>query len=193
MSPLAKYHRSRPGLTERFELFINHHEYCNAYTELNNPRVQRERFFAQAAQKSAGDDEAQVGCVGVDVGARCQQHALLQQRVALCVIRFRFFFCQMHDETFCTALEYGLPPTGGWGLGVDRMTMLLSDRNNIKEVLLFPAMRPEIEHHGHDSGAGAGAGAGSTGSASARIDVKSPGGIVALNALLSDGRAFVNG
>jgi hypothetical protein len=64
MSPLAKYHRSRPGLTERFELFINHHEYCNAYTELNNPRVQRERFFAQAAQKSAGDDEAQV-CVCV--------------------------------------------------------------------------------------------------------------------------------
>ncbi len=60
MSPLAKYHRSRPGLTERFELFINHHEYCNAYTELNNPRVQRERFFAQAAQKTAGDDEAQV-------------------------------------------------------------------------------------------------------------------------------------
>ncbi len=60
MSPLAKTHRSRPGLTERFELFIHHHEYCNAYTELNNPRTQRDRFKAQAVQKSAGDDEAQV-------------------------------------------------------------------------------------------------------------------------------------
>jgi lysyl-tRNA synthetase class 2 len=60
MSPLAKAHRARPGLTERFELFINHHEYCNSYTELNNPRIQRERFQAQAAQKTAGDDEAQV-------------------------------------------------------------------------------------------------------------------------------------
>jgi lysyl-tRNA synthetase class 2 len=110
MSPLAKYHRSRPGLTERFELFIVHHEFCNAYTELNNPRVQRERFMEQAQAKAAGDDEAQ--CL---------------------------------DEGFVQALEYGLPPTGGWGLGIDRLTMLLSNKNNIKEVLLFPAMKPSTE------------------------------------------------
>ena len=110
MSPLAKYHRSRPGLTERFELFIVHHEFANAYTELNNPRVQRERFMEQAKAKAAGDDEAQ--CL---------------------------------DEDFCRALEYGLPPTGGWGLGIDRLTMLLSNKNNIKEVLLFPAMKPSTE------------------------------------------------
>jgi lysyl-tRNA synthetase class 2 len=108
MSPLAKYHRSEAELTERFELFINGKELCNAYTELNNPRVQRERFDEQAKQKAQGDDEA-----------------------------------QYKDEHFCTAMEYGLPPTGGWGLGVDRLTMFLSDNNTIKEVLLFPAMKPE--------------------------------------------------
>ncbi|KAK6132031.1 hypothetical protein DH2020_034224 [Rehmannia glutinosa] len=85
MSPLAKWHRSKPGLTERFELFINKHE-----------------------DRQSGDDEA----------------------MAL-------------DETFCTALEYGLPPTGGWGLGIDRFAMLLTDSQNIKEVLLFPAMKPQ--------------------------------------------------
>ncbi|KAK0088930.1 hypothetical protein PV326_004672 [Microctonus aethiopoides] len=108
MSPLAKWHRSEKGLTERFELFIMKKEVCNAYTELNDPLVQRERFEQQAKDKAAGDDEA-----------------------------------QMVDETFCTALEYGLPPTGGWGLGVDRLTMFLTDSNNIKEVLLFPAMKPD--------------------------------------------------
>jgi len=108
MSPLAKYHRSRPGLTERFELFVVGREVCNAYTELNNPHIQRERFMSQAKDKAAGDDEA-----------------------------------QLIDENFCTSLEYGLPPTGGWGMGVDRFTMLLTDQANIKEVLLFPAMRPE--------------------------------------------------
>eukprot|EP00742_Colponemidia_sp_Colp-10_P000840 GILJ01000910.1.p1 GENE.GILJ01000910.1~~GILJ01000910.1.p1 ORF type:complete len:590 (-),score=117.23 GILJ01000910.1:83-1600(-) len=108
MSPLAKWHRAAPGLTERFELFVNHHEICNAYTELNDPVVQRARFSEQAKAKAQGDDEA-----------------------------------QMVDETFCTALEYGLPPTGGWGMGIDRVCMLLSDRNNIKEVLLFPAMKPD--------------------------------------------------
>jgi len=107
MSPLAKYHRKTPGLSERFELFINHHEYCNAYTELNDPFKQRELFEEQAKDRAAGDDEA-----------------------------------QFLDENFCTSLEYGLPPTGGWGLGVDRLTMLLTDKNNIKEVLLFPAMKP---------------------------------------------------
>eukprot|EP00741_Cyanophora_paradoxa_P010160 tig00020510_g9835.t1 len=108
MSPLAKYHRESPYLTERFELFINCHELCNAYTELNDPIVQRQRFTEQAKDKAAGDDEAMV-----------------------------------LDETFCTSLEYGLPPTGGWGMGVDRMCMLLTDTTNIKEVLLFPAMKPE--------------------------------------------------
>ncbi|CAN1175767.1 Lysine--tRNA ligase, cytoplasmic [Linum perenne] len=81
MSPLAKWHRSKPGLTERFELFINKHELCNAYTELNDPVVQRQRFADQLKDRQSGDDEA----------------------MAL-------------DETFCTALEYGLPPTGGWGM-----------------------------------------------------------------------------
>lgn len=108
MSPLAKTHRSTPGLTERFELFVLHKELCNAYTELNSPFVQRERFNAQAKDKTAGDDEAQTT-----------------------------------DEAFCTALEYALPPTGGWGVGIDRLTMFLSDKNTIKEVLLFPAMKPD--------------------------------------------------
>jgi len=109
MSPLAKYHRSRPGLCERFETFMCTKEICNAYTELNDPFEQRERFLEQSRQKDAGDEEAQ----GV-------------------------------DETFIDALEYGLPPTGGWGLGIDRLVMFLTDCANIKEVLLFPAMRPVV-------------------------------------------------
>ena len=113
MSPLAKYHRTEAGLTERFELFVMKKEICNAYTELNDPFVQRERFSQQANDKAAGDDEA-----------------------------------QLVDENFCTALEYGLPPTGGWGLGIDRLTMFLTDSNNIKEVLLFPAMKPDLQNQG---------------------------------------------
>lgn len=108
MSPLAKWHRSIKGLTERFELFIMKKEVVNAYTELNDPLVQRERFEQQAKDKAAGDDEA-----------------------------------QMVDENFCVALEHGLPPTGGWGMGIDRVTMFLTDSINIKEVLLFPAMKPD--------------------------------------------------
>ncbi|XP_057846166.1 lysine--tRNA ligase [Cryptomeria japonica] len=108
MSPLAKWHRDQPELTERFELFVNKHELCNAYTELNDPIVQRERFADQLKDRQSGDDEA----------------------MAL-------------DETFCTALEYGLPPTGGWGMGIDRLAMILTDSQNIKEVLLFPAMKPQ--------------------------------------------------
>ncbi|XP_063266511.1 lysine--tRNA ligase isoform X1 [Prinia subflava] len=108
MSPLAKWHRSLPGLTERFELFVMKKEVCNAYTELNDPFRQRQLFEDQAKAKAAGDDEA-----------------------------------MFIDENFCTALEYGLPPTAGWGMGIDRLTMFLTDSNNIKEVLLFPAMKPE--------------------------------------------------
>ena len=103
MSPLAKKHRSIPGLCERFELFVATKEICNAYTELNDPFDQRDRFEQQAKDKAAGDDEA-----------------------------------QMVDDNFITALEYGLPPTAGWGCGVDRIAMFLSDACNIKEVLLFP-------------------------------------------------------
>jgi lysyl-tRNA synthetase class 2 len=107
MSPLAKWHRSRPGLCERFEGFMCGKEFCNAYTELNDPFEQRLRFEEQVRQKEQGDDEAQ----GI-------------------------------DETFVDALEHGLPPTGGWGIGIDRLVMFLTNSTNIKEVLLFPAMKP---------------------------------------------------
>ncbi|CAE8642266.1 unnamed protein product, partial [Polarella glacialis] len=109
MSPLAKWHRSKPGVTERFEMFVNTKEICNAYTELNDPERQLQCFMGQAMAAADGDDEAQ----GVD-----------------------------HD--YVTALEHGLPPTGGWGCGVDRLTMFLADKNNIKEVILFPAMKPSV-------------------------------------------------
>ncbi|KAL0585236.1 hypothetical protein ABG067_004940 [Albugo candida] len=115
-SPLAKYHRETAGLTERFELFLAGAEICNAYTELNNPKVQRERFIEQTRQAAAGDDEA-----------------------------------QPHDEAFCTAMEYGLPPTGGWGCGIDRLAMFLSNKFNIKEVLLFPAMKPDEQPSTNES------------------------------------------
>lgn len=97
MSPLAKKHRSIAGLCERFECFVATKEIANAYTELNDPFDQRERFAQQAADKAAGDDEA-----------------------------------QLIDENFCQSLEYGLPPTGGWGMGIDRLTMFLTDSANIK-------------------------------------------------------------
>merc|ERR1712002_1427264 len=97
MSPLAKWHRSEKGITERFELFVMKKEVCNAYTELNDPAFQRSRFEQQAKDKASGDDEA-----------------------------------MFLDENFCTALEYGLPPTGGWGMGIDRLAMFLTDSNNIK-------------------------------------------------------------
>jgi hypothetical protein len=103
-------HRKKPGLTERFELFVLHKEICNAYTELNMPQVQRQRFAEQAKDKAKGDEEA-----------------------------------QMLDEDFCRALDYGLPPTAGWGMGIDRLTMFLTSKDNIKEVLLFPAMKPKDE------------------------------------------------
>lgn len=107
MSPLAKWHRNEPELTERFELFSCGRELCNAYTELNDPAVQRERFMEQLKGKAQGDDEA-----------------------------------HEFNEDFCVALEYGLPPTAGWGMGIDRLTMFLANHDTIKEVLLFPAMKP---------------------------------------------------
>lgn len=108
MSPLAKYHRSKPGLCERFETFVCKKEIVNAYTELNDPFDQRLRFEEQARQKDQGDEEA-----------------------------------QLIDENFCESLEYGLPPTGGWGMGIDRLVMFLTDNYTIREVLAFPFMRDE--------------------------------------------------
>lgn len=107
MSPLAKYHRDNDQLSERFELFINYHELVNAYTELNDPILQRELFEGQMKAKNQGDLEA-----------------------------------QEIDDVFIKSLEYGLPPTSGWGLGIDRLVMLLTDQFLIQEVLLFPAMKP---------------------------------------------------
>jgi lysyl-tRNA synthetase class 2 len=107
MSPLAKWHRKTKGLTERFELFVAGRELCNAYTELNNPFVQRATFLSEQTGRDAGDDEA-----------------------------------QMVDESFCVSLEYGLPPTAGWGMGIVRLVMLLTQQTSIMEVILFPTMKP---------------------------------------------------
>lgn len=108
MCPLAKYHRSKAGLTERFELFIDGKEFINAYTELNDPFIQMDLFKDQKKQKEGGDLEA-----------------------------------NEIDEDFVVSLEHALPPTGGWGLGIDRLCMLLTDSYNIQEVILFPAMKPK--------------------------------------------------
>jgi len=109
MSPLAKWHRDKPGLTERYECFVATKEICNAYTELNDPARQLRCFESVAKGASDGDEE-------------CQGKI---------------------DYDFVTALEHGLPPTSGWGCGIDRLTMFIADKNNIKEVILFPAMKPQ--------------------------------------------------
>jgi lysyl-tRNA synthetase class 2 len=108
ISPFAKKKRGDDGVTERFEIFIGRLEMGNAFSELNDPIDQRERFLDQVRQREAGDDEAHV-----------------------------------MDEDFVRALEYGMPPTGGLGLGIGRLTMLLTDMPSLRDVILFPQMRPE--------------------------------------------------
>ena len=109
-SPLTKMHRSIPGLTERFELFINSKEIANAYSELNDPIDQMDRFQDQIKLSEKGDDEA-----------------------------------MFIDMDFVRALEYGMPPTSGMGMGIDRLTMLLTNQSSIQDVLFFPQMKPEIQ------------------------------------------------
>jgi lysyl-tRNA synthetase class 2 len=109
-SPLTKKHRSKPGLVERFELMINGKEIANAYSELNDPIDQMDRFQEQLKLSEKGDDEA-----------------------------------MFIDLDFVRALEYGMPPTSGMGIGIDRLAMLLTNQQSIQDVLLFPQMKPEIQ------------------------------------------------
>ncbi|NQU84643.1 MAG: lysine--tRNA ligase, partial [Mariniphaga sp.] len=108
MSPLTKKHRDNPELTERFELMVNGKEIANAYSELNDPIDQRERFEEQMKLSEKGDDEA-----------------------------------MFIDQDFLRALEYGMPPTSGMGMGIDRLTMFMTNNPSIQDVLFFPQMRPE--------------------------------------------------
>jgi lysyl-tRNA synthetase class 2 len=108
MSPLAKKHRSKPGLVERFEAICNGKEICNAFSELNDPLDQRRRFEEQLELGKRGDEEAMV-----------------------------------LDEDFLRSLEFGMPPTAGLGMGIDRLSMIMSNSASIQDVLFFPQMRPE--------------------------------------------------